>query len=74
MLDLLSRCRGIGAPRSRGFGTGKTILLHQIADWAAAEVIVFVGCGERGNEMTRMLRELPRSSTRERVARSPSGP
>jgi V/A-type H+-transporting ATPase subunit A len=42
-----------------GFGTGKTILQHQLVKWAAADVIVFVGCGERGNEMTRMLRELP---------------
>jgi V/A-type H+-transporting ATPase subunit A len=42
-----------------GFGTGKTILQHQLVRWAAADVIVFVGCGERGNEMTRMLRELP---------------
>ncbi len=42
-----------------GFGTGKTVLQHQLVKWADADVIVFVGCGERGNEMTRMLRELP---------------
>ncbi len=42
-----------------GFGTGKTILQNQLCRWASADVIVFVGCGERGNEMTRLLRELP---------------
>ena len=50
---------GSGAGMPGGFGTGKTILQHQLVKWAAADVIVFVGCGERGNEMTRMLRELP---------------
>jgi V/A-type H+-transporting ATPase subunit A len=42
-----------------GFGTGKTIMQQQLCKWADADVIVYVGCGERGNEMTRMLRELP---------------
>jgi V/A-type H+-transporting ATPase subunit A len=42
-----------------GFGTGKTVLQNQLCRWASADVIVFVGCGERGNEMTRLLRELP---------------
>jgi V/A-type H+-transporting ATPase subunit A len=41
-----------------GFGTGKTMLLQQIAKWCAAEVIVYVGCGERGNEMADVLAEL----------------
>jgi V/A-type H+-transporting ATPase subunit A len=50
---------GSSAAVPGGFGTGKTILQHQLVKWAAADVIVFVGCGERGNEMTRMLRELP---------------
>jgi V/A-type H+-transporting ATPase subunit A len=50
---------GGGAAVPGGFGTGKTILQHQLVKWAAADVIVFVGCGERGNEMTHMLRELP---------------
>ena len=50
---------GSGAGVPGGFGTGKTILQHQLVKWAKADVIVFVGCGERGNEMTRMLRELP---------------
>jgi len=42
-----------------GFGTGKTVLQQQLCKWADADVIVYVGCGERGNEMTSMLRELP---------------
>ncbi|MFC8503433.1 V-type ATP synthase subunit A [Pedococcus sp. NPDC057267] len=41
-----------------GFGTGKTVLLQQIAKWCAAQVIVYVGCGERGNEMADVLGEL----------------
>jgi V/A-type H+-transporting ATPase subunit A len=41
-----------------GFGTGKTMLLQQIAKWCAAEVIVYVGCGERGNELADVLAEL----------------
>ncbi len=40
-----------------GFGTGKTVLLQQIAKWCAADVIVYVGCGERGNEMADVLSE-----------------
>lgn len=51
--------RGSSAGMPGGFGTGKTVLQHQLVKWADADVIVFVGCGERGNEMTRMLRELP---------------
>lgn len=43
-----------------GFGTGKTILQHTFAKWADADIIVYVGCGERGNEMTEVLEELPR--------------
>jgi len=42
-----------------GFGTGKTITQHQLAKWSNAELIVFIGCGERGNEMTEVLREFP---------------
>jgi len=41
-----------------GFGTGKTMLLQQIAKWCTADVIVYVGCGERGNEMAEVLAEL----------------
>jgi V/A-type H+/Na+-transporting ATPase subunit A len=42
-----------------GFGTGKTITQHQLAKWSDAQIIVFIGCGERGNEMTEVLREFP---------------
>ncbi|HNW43335.1 MAG TPA: V-type ATP synthase subunit A [Elusimicrobiales bacterium] len=42
-----------------GFGTGKTITQHQLAKWSDAGIIVFIGCGERGNEMTEVLREFP---------------
>ncbi len=42
------------------FGSGKTVIQHQFAKWSDAEVIVFVGCGERGNEMTDVLLEFPR--------------
>ncbi len=41
-----------------GFGTGKTVLLQQITKWCDADVIVYVGCGERGNELAEMLTEL----------------
>jgi V/A-type H+-transporting ATPase subunit A len=41
------------------FGTGKTVVQHQLAKWISADVIVYVGCGERGNEMTDVLREFP---------------
>ena len=40
-----------------GFGTGKTMTQHQIAKWADADIIIYVGCGERGNEMTQVLEE-----------------
>ncbi|MBU4265753.1 MAG: V-type ATP synthase subunit A [Candidatus Altiarchaeota archaeon] len=42
-----------------GFGTGKTVSQHQLAKWVDAEVIIYVGCGERGNEMTEVLEEFP---------------
>ncbi len=41
------------------FGSGKTVVQHQIAKWADAQVIIFIGCGERGNEMTDVLQEFP---------------
>jgi V/A-type H+-transporting ATPase subunit A len=41
------------------FGSGKTVVQHQLAKWADAKVIVYIGCGERGNEMTDVLREFP---------------
>ena len=40
-----------------GFGTGKTMSQHQIAKWADADIIIYIGCGERGNEMTQVLEE-----------------
>ncbi|WP_242395697.1 V-type ATP synthase subunit A [Anaeromyxobacter oryzisoli] len=43
-----------------GFGTGKTVLEQSLAKWAAADVVVYVGCGERGNEMAEVLDEFPR--------------
>jgi V/A-type H+-transporting ATPase subunit A len=42
-----------------GFGTGKTVTQHQLAKWSDADVIVYIGCGERGNEMTQVLEEFP---------------
>jgi len=41
------------------FGSGKTVIQHQLAKWADADIIVYVGCGERGNEMTDVLNEFP---------------
>ena len=40
-----------------GFGTGKTMTQHQLAKWSDADIIIYVGCGERGNEMTQVLNE-----------------
>ncbi len=42
-----------------GFGAGKTITQHQVAKWSDADVVIYVGCGERGNEMTQVLQEFP---------------
>lgn len=42
-----------------GFGTGKTVTQHQLAKWCDADIIVYIGCGERGNEMTNVLEEFP---------------
>lgn len=42
------------------FGSGKTVVQHQLAKWADAQIIVYVGCGERGNEMTDVLMEFPK--------------
>ena len=50
--------RGGTAAVPGGFGTGKTVLLQQIAKWCDADVIVYVGCGERGNEMADVIAEL----------------
>lgn len=48
----------IGLPG--GFGTGKTVTQHQLAKWSNADIIVYIGCGERGNEMTDVLEEFPK--------------
>ncbi|WP_284532467.1 V-type ATP synthase subunit A [Nocardioides sp. T2.26MG-1] len=59
VLDLVQPiARGSTASVPGGFGTGKTMLLQQIAKWCDADVIVYVGCGERGNEMADIVEEL----------------
>ncbi|MFP4350891.1 MAG: V-type ATP synthase subunit A [Desulfococcaceae bacterium] len=42
-----------------GFGTGKTVIQHALAQWSDADIIIYIGCGERGNEMTEVLEEFP---------------
>ena len=51
--------RGGKAAMPGGFGTGKTILQQNLAKWCDADVIIYIGCGERGNEMTSVLEEFP---------------
>jgi len=59
VMDLLyPLARGAAAAVPGGFGTGKTMLLQQVAKWSDADVIVYVGCGERGNELADVLDEL----------------
>ncbi len=59
VLDLLYPVAlGSTAAVPGGFGTGKTVLLQQVAKWCTADVIVYVGCGERGNEMADVVAEL----------------
>ena len=43
-----------------GFGTGKTMTQHQLAKYADADIIIYIGCGERGNEMTEVLEDFPK--------------
>jgi len=43
-----------------GFGTGKTVTLHSLAQWSSANVVIYIGCGERGNEMTEVLVRFPK--------------
>ena len=52
--------RGGTAAIPGGFGTGKTMTQHALAKWCDADIIVYIGCGERGNEMTDVLTEFPR--------------
>ena len=54
---LFPLAKGGAAAIPGGFGTGKTMLQHQLAKWSDADIIVYVGCGERGNEMTQVLEE-----------------
>ncbi len=51
--------RGGSAAIPGGFGTGKTVTQHNLAKWCDADIIVYIGCGERGNEMTGVVREFP---------------
>ena len=51
--------KGGAAAIPGGFGTGKTVTLHQIAKWSDADIVVYIGCGERGNEMSEVLTEFP---------------
>ena len=51
--------RGGAATIPGGFGTGKTVLEQSLAKWSAADVVVYIGCGERGNELTEVLEEFP---------------
>jgi len=51
--------KGGSAAIPGGFGTGKTVSQHQLAKWANSQVVVYVGCGERGNEMTEVLETFP---------------
>ncbi len=58
--SLFPVARGSRATLPGGFGTGKTILQENLAKWCDADVIVYVGCGERGNEMAEVLNEFPK--------------
>ncbi|MDH3532320.1 MAG: V-type ATP synthase subunit A [Gammaproteobacteria bacterium] len=59
MDTLFPVARGSRAALPGGFGTGKTILQESLAKWCDADVIIYVGCGERGNEMAEVLNEFP---------------
>jgi V/A-type H+-transporting ATPase subunit A len=52
-------CKGGTAAIPGGFGTGKTITLHQLAKWSEANIIVYIGCGERGNEIADVITHFP---------------
>jgi V/A-type H+-transporting ATPase subunit A len=57
---LFPMSKGGAAAIPGGFGTGKTLTQHQLAKWANADIIVYVGCGERGNEITEVLEDFPK--------------
>jgi len=56
---LFPLAKGGSAAIPGGFGTGKTVLQHALAQWSDANIIIYIGCGERGNEMTEVLEEFP---------------
>ena len=58
MLFPLAKGGAVAVPG--GFGTGKTLIQHSLAKWCDADIIIFIGCGERGNEITDMLIEFPK--------------
>ena len=57
---LFPMAKGGSATIPGGFGTGKTMTQHQLAKWCDADIIVYIGCGERGNEMTEVLEDFPK--------------
>ncbi len=60
IIDMLFPVAKGGTAAAPGpFGSGKTVIQHQLAKWSDADIIVYVGCGERGNEMTEVLTEFP---------------
>jgi len=58
--SLFPIAKGGAAAIPGGFGTGKTLTQHQLAKWSDADIIVYVGCGERGNEITEVLEDFPK--------------
>lgn len=65
--------KGGAAAIPGGFGTGKTMTQHQLAKWCDADIIIYVGCGERGNEMTQGADGVQRAS-RSEIRSSADGP
>jgi len=60
LIDLLFPIsKGGSAIIPGGFGTGKTVLQQSLARWSAVDIVVYVGCGERGNEIAEVLAETP---------------
>lgn len=60
VIDMLFPIAKGGTAAAPGpFGSGKTVIQHQLAKWSDADIIIYVGCGERGNEMTEVLEEFP---------------
>ena len=59
VIDCLFPIAKGGGGNPRPFGSGKTVTQHQLAKWAEVDIVVYIGCGERGNEMTDVLNEFP---------------